>query len=90
MTLLTGPEEGFTGLFRPQIPDHSHVFRLTPVEQAELDRIMKEAGARHERDRKAAAARGRRDFPGFPFEHSWAFNEQFRNKIQNGKKYSWQ
>ena len=58
------------------------------MEQAEWDRIIKESGARHERARKAAAARGRHDFPGFPFEHSWAFGEQFRNKIQNGKNYS--
>ena len=89
MTLLAGPEEGFTGLHTPPAKP-AKPLRLTPVEQAELDRIMKEAGARHERARKAAAARGRRDFPGSPFEHSWAFNEQFRNKIQNGKKYSWQ
>lgn len=47
----------------------------------ELEAIQAEARKRHEFSRKAAKARGRRDFPALPFECSWAFEEQLRKRL---------
>lgn len=56
--------------------------RLTPNEEAELERRRKVARERHEKARRAALKRGRRDFPSLPFECSWAYEEQFRREIR--------
>lgn len=50
---------------------------LTPTEQQALQLIRHYAKLRHERTRKAALQRGRRDFPDFPFECSWAYEQEF-------------
>ena len=51
--------------------------RLTPAEAADLETIREEARERHARARKAAAKRGRIDFPDLPVECSWAYEVQF-------------
>lgn len=51
---------------------------LPDREKAELEVIRDAARVRHEKARKAAAIRGRTDFPLLPFECSWAFEEAFR------------
>lgn len=53
---------------------------FTPAEQAKLTDIQTKAKARHEKDRRAARQRGRVDFPGMPYECSWAYEEQFRRE----------
>lgn len=62
----------------PQIMPDS--LRLTPEEQGKLDEIRRLAKIRHEKARKAALARGRKDFPDLPIECSWAFEEKFRQQ----------
>ena len=57
--------------------------RLTAAEQAELDQIRAAARDRHEKARKAAKKAGRHDFPLFPYECSWAFEEEFRRRVRN-------
>ena len=52
--------------------------QFTAAEKAVLESIKKAAIIRHEKERKAAARRGRKDFPALPFECSWAFEEKFR------------
>ena len=60
----------------------------TPNDQiATIDTIKTFAKARHERARKAAAARGRKDFPSLPIECSWAFEERFRRGEVNLSEY---
>lgn len=54
--------------------------RLTPAEEQELQGIRTKAKVRHEKARKAAKKRGRKDFPDLPFECSWAYEEQFRRE----------
>jgi len=61
------------------IPDS---LRLTPEETTELAEIQRIAKEKHERNRKAALKRGRTDWPLFPFECSWAFEEQFRTQTR--------
>jgi len=51
--------------------------RLTAGETQQLDEIRRNARIRHEKDRKAAAKRGRLDYPDFPYECSWAFETQW-------------
>jgi hypothetical protein len=62
-----------------KMPDH---LRLTPAEQAQLDAIQADAKIRHEKARKAAKRRGRTDFPDLPYECSWAYEEEFRNRVR--------
>jgi len=57
--------------------------KFTPEEQAKLEAIRVKARARHERERKAAAKRGRKDYPMLPYECSWAYEEQFRRAVRN-------
>lgn len=57
--------------------------RFTADEQRRLDAIKSAAKIRHEKARKAAAKKGRKDFPDLPFECSWAFEEQFRREVRN-------
>lgn len=62
----------------PQLmPD---TLKLTPTEQQALQLTRHYAKLRHERARKAALQRGRRDFPDLPFECSWAYEEEFRRQ----------
>lgn len=49
--------------------------------EAELEKVRAIARSKHEADRKAAAKRGRKDYPNFPYECSWAFEEEFRRKF---------
>jgi hypothetical protein len=56
---------------------HDRCFGMTPDEKERLEAIKAKAVDRHERARKAAAARGRKDFPACPFECSWAYWLQF-------------
>jgi hypothetical protein len=58
------------------------MLQFTPAQQAQLDAIKQAARVRHEKARKAAAKRGRKDFPLLPFECSWAFEEQFRRQLR--------
>lgn len=51
--------------------------RLTPEEQAELDSIRVKAKERHRLERNAAKARGRKHYPDFPYECSWAYEQEF-------------
>lgn len=60
------------------MPDY---LRLTVVEQAELDEIKRLAKIRHEKARKAAAKRGRKDFPLLPYECSAAYEQGFFRKV---------
>lgn len=48
---------------------------------AELESIRVVARKRHEKARKAAAKRGRHDFPMLPYECSWAFEEELRKRL---------
>jgi hypothetical protein len=57
--------------------------KFTPEEQAKLEAIRVKTRARHERERKAAAKRGRKDYPLLPYECSWAYEEQFRREVSN-------
>jgi hypothetical protein len=59
------------------LPDN---LKLTEEEAAELERIRTAAKIRHEKARKAARQRGRLDFPDLPYECSWAYEEEFRNR----------
>lgn len=54
--------------------------RLTEDEENQLAVIRKDAKKRHEKARRAARKRGRKDFPDLPFECSWAYEQQFRRK----------
>jgi len=45
-----------------------------------LEEVKRLAKIRHEKERKAARRRGRKDFPMFPYECSWAFEEEFKRK----------
>ncbi len=60
------------------IPDS---LRFTPAQEAELAEIRRKAKIRHEKARKAARQRGRKDFPDLPYECSWAFEEEFRRRF---------
>lgn len=57
-----------------------HPLLLTIAERGELDRIRSAAKVRHEKARKAAARRGRHNYPELPYECSWAYEEQFRRE----------
>jgi len=57
--------------------------KFTPEEQAKLEAIRVKARARHERERKTAAKRGRKDYPLLPYECTWAYEEQFRREVRN-------
>lgn len=59
---------------------------LTPTEERELKRICDEARVRHEKARKAAAARGRHHFPISPYEGSWAHLQECMRKW---RRYEW-
>ncbi len=59
------------------------LLQLTTIERAELDEIRRKAKIRHEKNRKAAARQGRKDFPDLPYECSWAYEEEFR---KSGRK----
>lgn len=54
--------------------------RLSTDHEKELEFIRKAARTRHEKARKAAKKRGRHDFPDFPYEDSWAYENEFRRK----------
>ncbi len=59
-----------------------------------LDEIKRLAKIRHEKARRAARRRGRKDFPMLPYECSWAFEEEFRRKHAHnpmiaGKSINW-
>ena len=54
--------------------------RLTEKEENELEAIRKQARIRHEKSRRTARKNGREDFPLFPYESSWAFEQQFMNR----------
>ena len=56
--------------------------KFTPEEQAKLDAIRVKAKMRHERERKAAAKHGRKDYPLQPYECLWAYEEQFRREVR--------
>lgn len=45
-----------------------------------LEEVKRLAKIRHEKERKAARRRGRKDFPMLPYECSWAFEEEFKRK----------
>lgn len=62
--------------------------RLTPDEEEAIQTIRTAAKVRHEAARKAAAKRGRRDFPLLPYECSWAFENEFLSKYRNGLRYN--
>jgi hypothetical protein len=57
--------------------------RFTSVEEALLGAIQKRAKERHEKARRAAKKRGRKDFPMLPYECSWAFEQEFRRMTEN-------
>lgn len=68
--------------------------KLTPEERVKLEAIQTKAKERHERERKAAAQRGRKDYPLLPYECSWAYVEQFRREVRNPapetkRRFSW-
>ena len=63
--------------------------RLTAEEEAELAEIRRLAKIRHEKARRAAATRGRHDFPLFPFEDSWAFGIQFTSEKLSKRIKPW-
>lgn len=50
---------------------------MTETQAAALEAIRVVARKRHEKARKAARQRGRKDFPALPFECSWAFEQQW-------------
>ncbi len=52
-----------------------------------LSEIKKEAKVRHEKARKAAAARGRKDFPLLPYECSWAYEQQYDREHRKNPMY---
>lgn len=52
--------------------------KFTPEQKEKLETIRVKARERHERARKAAAQRGRKDYPLFPYECSSAYEEEFR------------
>lgn len=60
--------------------------RLTPSEEQALETVRVAARARHSRAKAAAKKRGRLDFPLFPFECSWAYEEQFRREVRNQRQ----
>jgi len=57
---------------------------LTPNEAAELQRIREAAKVLHEKARRAAAQRGRHDFPALPYECSWAYEQEFLQLERSG------
>lgn len=57
--------------------------RFTLEEAAQLEAIRVKARARHERERKAAAKRGRKDYPLLPHECTWAYEQQFRREVRS-------
>lgn len=61
---------------------------LTASEEEQLEVIRKaaRARARHERERKAAMKRGRKDWPLLPYECSGAFEDEFRRQSRAGKE----
>lgn len=60
--------------------------RLSPAAQSLLEKIRQDARTRHERNRKAAAKRGRVDFPLLPFECSWAYETQFTREYHRERR----
>lgn len=46
-----------------------------------LEEVKRLAKIRHERERRAARRRGRKDFPMLPYECSWAYEEEYRRKF---------
>lgn len=62
-----------------QLPDS---LRLTESQSDELNRIREAAKRRHARDRKAASKRGRKYFPDLPYECSWAYEQEFMQRVQ--------
>jgi hypothetical protein len=64
------------------MPDY---LRLDAADQAELEQIQKVARVCLEKYRKARAAKGL-DAPMLPYECSWAYEEEFRNR--KGAKYA--
>lgn len=56
------------------LPDN---MRLTDDEVKELEEIRQAARILHEKERKAARGRGRKDFPASPYECSWAYEQEF-------------
>lgn len=65
------------------LPDY---LRLTVVEERELKQLRIAAHIRHEKARKAAARQGRKDFPLFPYEDSWAFEQEC---LRKWRRYEW-
>jgi hypothetical protein len=57
-----------------------HHLRLTPTQERDLASIRDAAKVRHEQARRAAKARGRHDFPLFPYECSWAFEAEYQRR----------
>lgn len=51
-------------------------------EKTALENVKIRAKIRHEKARKAAAKRGRKDFPMLPYECSWAFEQEFHRQFQ--------
>lgn len=58
------------------LPDH---LRLSPENEAKLEKIRQKARELHEAKRKAREKRGL-PFPLLPYECSWAFEEEFRRQ----------
>lgn len=51
------------------------------LDELVLKHIRDAAKIRHEKQRKAALKRGRKDFPLLPYECSWAYEQEFyRNR----------
>jgi hypothetical protein len=87
----------FRGIIETNAPHNTHaawgdlelltgLACLSAVEQKELESIQAKAKVRHEKARKAAAKRGRKDYPMLPYECSWAFEQEFRREKQG---YNW-
>jgi hypothetical protein len=55
-----------------------HIMGENPGQR--LEEVKRLAKIRHEKERKAARRRGRKDFPMLPYECSWAFEEEFKRK----------
>lgn len=58
-------------------------FKLTPNEQFDLDTIRSKAKIKHEKARRAAKQRGRKDYPLLPYECSWAYEMEFFRTARN-------
>lgn len=54
---------------------------LSVSERIKLSDIQSAAKVRHEKARKAARKKGRKDYPMLPYECSWAFEEEFRKEL---------